>query len=681
MRILEMTATFGKLEHETLPLEPGLSVIQAPNEWGKSTWCAFLCAMLYGLDTRAKSTKGALADKERYAPWSGSPMEGRLEVQWQGRNITIERRTRGRVPLGEFRAYETDSGIPVPELTAANCGEWLTGAEQSVFRRAGFLRLADLPVTQDEALRRRLRDLVTTGDESGETARLEQSLRELRNRCRYNRSGLLPQAEDQRRLLEEKRAELERLTGEREAVTRHLAELEEEQKALENHLAALTYAEAGRVEALRREAQDALELAAARRETLERLAPDGAGARRKLDELQALREEWRVLRLERERLQKRGPTPPAFGAASPGRKLEQDIARYERLKPLPLLAGIAALTAWMAGVALLVWGKWLWGGIAVGLGALALAGALLSLVSCKGMERDYGSREPEQWRREQENCLRAQRLEERSRLLRQRGEALWGERSPEEAEADWRQDLELSRDLEEARREEARCRAHLEALGEVREAQAPESEDSLTLTREETEAALEDILREQHRLQNLLGQYQGRMETLGDPGRLETELERVNGRIRTLEDTYAALNVALDTLNRAQQELQRRFAPRITHRAGELLTALTGGRYDRLSWGEDFSLTAGALGEDTQRSVLWRSDGTADQLYLALRLAVAEELTSEAPLILDDALVRFDETRLEAALRLLREEAEHRQVILFTCQSREKEMLARMQRG
>ena len=179
-----MTATFGKLEHETLTLEPGLTVVEAPNEWGKSTWCAFLCAMLYGLDTRAKSTKGALADKERYAPWSGSPMEGRLEVQWQGRNITVERRTRGRVPLGEFRAYETDSGIPVPELTAANCGERLTGAEQSVFRRAGFIRLADLPVTQDETLRRRLRELVTTGDESGETACLEQSLRELRNRCR-----------------------------------------------------------------------------------------------------------------------------------------------------------------------------------------------------------------------------------------------------------------------------------------------------------------------------------------------------------------------------------------------------------------------------------------------------------------------------------------------------------------
>ena len=37
MRIYETTATFGKLEHETLKLQPGMNIIHAPNEWGKST--------------------------------------------------------------------------------------------------------------------------------------------------------------------------------------------------------------------------------------------------------------------------------------------------------------------------------------------------------------------------------------------------------------------------------------------------------------------------------------------------------------------------------------------------------------------------------------------------------------------------------------------------------------------
>ena len=65
MKILSMTATFGCLDGETLTLSDGLTVLHRPNESGKSTWCAFLVAMLYGIETRSHTTKSALADKER----------------------------------------------------------------------------------------------------------------------------------------------------------------------------------------------------------------------------------------------------------------------------------------------------------------------------------------------------------------------------------------------------------------------------------------------------------------------------------------------------------------------------------------------------------------------------------------------------------------------------------------
>ena len=97
---------------------------------------------------------------------------------------------------------------------------------------------------------------------------------------------------------------------------------------------------------------------------------------------------------------------------------------------------------------------------------------------------------------------------------------------------------------------------------------------------------------------------------------------------------------------------------------------LTGGRYDRLTFTQDLSINAGATDEIALRSAGWRSEGTVDQLYLALRLAVARELTPNAPLILDDALVRFDDTRHSTAMEILQEEAGSKQVIFFTCQSR-----------
>ena len=261
MKIYSMTATFGKLEHETLTLKPGLNVIEAPNEWGKSTWCAFLVNMLYGLDTRAKTTKNTLADKDRYAPWSGSPMAGRIDLNWNGKDITIERRTRGRLVFGEFLAYETATGLEIPELNGANCGSILLGVERSVFTRAGFLKLTDLPVTQDEALRRRLNNLVTTGDESGAGDKLQQALKDLKNKCRYNRSGLLPQAEAQRDYLTNQINELSDLQQQSETLRQRQKELEDRIDLLENHRIALRYAksraDAQKVEQASREQQEA----------------------------------------------------------------------------------------------------------------------------------------------------------------------------------------------------------------------------------------------------------------------------------------------------------------------------------------------------------------------------------------------------------------------------------------
>ena len=195
--------------------------------------------------------------------------------------------------------------------------------------------------------------------------------------------------------------------------------------------------------------------------------------------------------------------------------------------------------------------------------------------------------------------------------------------------------------------------------------------DQLTQSEGETARLLAECSAEQQRLHSRLGQYQGRMETLGDKDAMVKQRDRQVRRIAKLEDTYAALTIAQETLANARAELQRRFAPRITKRAQALLAQMTGGRYNGLTMGQDFSLQARAGEEDTLHDAIWRSDGTMDQLYLALRLAVAEELTPNAPLILDDALVRFDDRRMKAAVGILKDMSKDRQVICFTCQGRE----------
>lgn len=705
MRIYKMTATFGKLEHETLELKPGLNIITAPNEWGKSTWCAFLVAMLYGLDTRAKTTKNALADKERYAPWSGAPMAGRIDLNWKGRDITIERRTKRRIPLGEFQAYETASGLPVAELTAANCGQMLLGVEQTVFRRAGFIKHADLPVTQDEALRRRLNALVTTGDDSGAADRLAASLKDLKNRCRYNRSGLLPQAEAERDALEEKITELESLDTQCKKLRMRLDEVKDWLRQLHNHQQALAYAKMEADAARVAQARDAMEQTEQELRTLEGACaklPPREEADLKTRELKAFREQWNDIQMEvrtapAEPQQPQLPNPFTGLSAQAAREMvHSDAKTYTAITSTktPNVLIFVGLFGLLAAGGLIYLMAYVFAAVAGLAGLAAFAWGIYEKISMKKQTRalleKYGDGDWQHWGdpiAEYEQKLEVYKdalkeyqdinsdLEVRLMVLRKKKESLCGLQEPDELLEFWQQTLAQWDAYYNARREALRAKSHFETLSAmVKPVEKPTMEDNLTHSETDTARLLSDCQVEQQRLQNRLGQYQGRMEVLGDRDEMLRQLKRINERIVKLEDTYAALLIAQETLTAARAELQRRFAPRITQRAQKLLSRMTGGRYHSLTMSEDFSLQAGAGEEDTVHDAMWRSDGTVDQLYLALRLAVAEELTPEAPLILDDALVRFDDKRMKAAVGILKEMAKDKQVICFTCQGREADV-------
>ena len=575
-----MTATFGKLEHETLTLQEGLNILHAPNEWGKSTWCAFMVAMLYGIDTRQQTTKSALADKERYAPWSGSPMSGRMDILWNGRKITLERTSKPRAPFGAFRAYETESGLAVAELTAANCGEVLLGMEKDVFLRSGFLRLADLPLGSSEALRRRLNALVTTGDESGDAAMLEQKLNKLINEIFANRSkGLLPQVRGQLDSINDQLRQIDGLNSRHTALEQRLQVLAQAQTQLEQQ------------QQLREQQQEALSQAQAA--------------------LQQLPAEPQL------------PASPLPGCADPAAALsqvqQQRILLEARLakKPIPLWVWLAVLAA-----------------AAVGLYFLHPAAALCAALPLPFL---IAARHKYRAAKKELESLRAFPEAEVASYCTQ-CEDILHRRKAWQAQHDM-----LTRQVEALRTSlPAPC---AQALAQNRQ--------------------------EQQQLQLQLGACQGQLAMLGQPDALLVQRDKLYARCRELEQTLRAITLARETLAKATAQLQNRFAPRINKRAQALFSRMTDGRYDRLTLTDSLCVETATQTDDILRSPLWRSDGTTDQLYLAVRLAVSAELAPNAPFILDDALVRFDDTRLRSALALLQEEAKARQILLFTCQSRE----------
>ena len=716
MRIYSMTATFGKLEHQVLTLTPGLNIIEAPNEWGKSTWCAFLTAMLYGIDTRSKSSRYQLADKDRFVPWSGAPMEGRMDIHWQGRDVTIQRSTKGRIPLGEFRAYETHTGLSIPELTAENCGQQLLGVEKDVFTRSGFLRFTDLPVTEDEQLRSRLNALVTTGDESGNAELLERKLKELKNRCRYNKSGLIPQLRLQKEAAEQKLEEFEALDRQIGQLQQQIEDRQQQIRLLENHRCALRYRTAREHSALLQEALCAKEDAQRHMENLQAQAevvPSRETAAQNIQQLTRIQEELDTVALEEQMLPSAADMPQlpkgfegctARQAVMQARKHRDEInALRPRGKLLMSITMILGAFLLLYSVFLLVFDQPLWFAICAGMGAVyLLVAALIQLRSKKRrslyrkrqaeLTNLYGCDDPQQWVDIAEqytaaweayaasgdgNVERRAELYRRREMLVARSTVLTRGKGLGSALEYWYDILSLWDQYADARNSYLQARKQFENLQTLcTDAPAPTQEDGLSYTDDETVRLLAGHSQELHRLLSKLGQYRGYADSLGSREALEEENTSLERRLQELEKTYAALELALSSLEQARAQLQRRFAPRISRSAQEIMSRLTGGRYDRLMMAEDFSLHAGAQNEDTLRSRHWRSDGTVDQLYLALRLAVARELLPDAPLVLDDAMVRFDNVRLKAALEILTLEAKTRQVILFTCHGRERELLA-----
>ena len=220
MDILHLTGTFGRLDHSELSLSPGLNVLYAPNETGKSTWGAFIRTMLYGLSTRER---GPLADKNRYAPWTGAPMQGRMDLTTHGDACTLLRETRRAAsPLGEFSCTYTGTGTPVPGITGQNAGEVLLGVPREVFERSAFIGQNALAVDQDAELERRIAALITTGEEDTSYTESYDRLKKQLNRRKHNKTGLIPalerEADQLRAALAELVDSLKRLEAENEGV-------------------------------------------------------------------------------------------------------------------------------------------------------------------------------------------------------------------------------------------------------------------------------------------------------------------------------------------------------------------------------------------------------------------------------------------------------------------------------
>ena len=728
MKIKTMTATFGKLQGERLTLEPGLNVITAPNEGGKSTWCAFLKAMFYGIDTRDRDRKGHLADKNRYQPWSGAPMEGEITLEWQGQDIAIRRGPRGNVPFGSFSAVYTGTEEPVPCLTADTCGQMLLGVGREVYERSAFIgQSGTLAIRSAPELEARIAALVSSGEEDVSYSQVERQLKEWLNRRKVNKSvGRIPQ-------LEEEQAELARSAGELSQLNDQLNQLEGERaqaarkhafctrqlalhKAIAQRKLDLQYTQARTDEAQAQAQLNALLSEQARfgpipsRDALKRAQGELAFLKALEPEIRQGQEELALAQqaLERARQAAQDDHFPGMTGEEAVRKGERDsesyrsgMAKKAASKRNCILLQAAGL---LAGAALAIFGPFWWlGPIAYVLYAAASAlvftnGTKAARQAAKILER-YGVDDVEEIAalagNYQQRMAAADQAAQQVRMiqggLKDRQARLENSRqelfrfvhtfAPEVKEL-FGVSAALSRALNLGERETL-ARSKLE--GAQRLTQALQAQGGRELTEEtplsQPTLSLEQAAQETGRLQvelerldRALNQARGKQQALGDPAILSARLEQVEEELERRRREYQAISIAMETLQQANAQLQQRFSPQLNRAAGALLKRLTGGKYHALSLDKELEASASGERDVLPHSALYLSKGTVDQIYLAVRLAVCDLCFPDAPLVLDEALAAFDDVRAKRALELLQELAEQRQILLFSCHNRESQL-------
>ena len=675
--------------------------------------------MLYGIDSRQRDKAGFIAEKNRYAPWSGVPMSGQLECSSGDMQITLMRETRrANAPMGHFTAQYTGTADTVPNFTGQNCGEELLGVPREVYERSAFIRQAGLGISANAELERRIVSLITTGDEGTSYTEACAALKKQLNRRRHNKTGELPAAEAELAEIRQQLVNLQHLKQDGlQAQREHDALLTRIENTREQLVLRRQY-DVGRRYAALAEATEQAQAAQKQAENLrqeleaDRTPENDAIARLRgaIVNLETTRKALDKARDQRDEASKDLLRAEAAVSSSPfaGLTPEQAEKLPLNLNPKPRFplwaAALSALAGTAVGFGIFAVSQNLFSAIGGGCGLFGIAALAIGLLTGRKQRRWEALAAELRQQREQEladflplyQALTA--AQEESDKKSAAAEALYHSLSSNEQGIllEVRRFAPAAYDIPAADAALRECAVRRKALSSADETlrQAKIRQDILaqqlqdlqppTFTPQEPPAQAEaELEQELARLQEQLAvcasvvhRLSGQISAGGDPDMLAARADELEATISTLNAEYDAIALAMSTLDSANTALQNRFSPTLGRRAAEIFRELTDGRYSGVVMDRSFHLSAEPAGDTVYRDAQLLSAGAADQLYLAVRLAICElVLPSDAPppLVLDDALANYDDVRCAAALKWLRKEAEHRQILLFTCHSREAE--------
>ncbi|MBP2025014.1 ATP-binding protein [Peptoniphilus stercorisuis] len=134
-------------------------------------------------------------------------------------------------------------------------------------------------------------------------------------------------------------------------------------------------------------------------------------------------------------------------------------------------------------------------------------------------------------------------------------------------------------------------------------------------------------------------------------------------------------NKALNSILKLQSKNRDNILPTLVSNMNEIISKITNDKYNSLIIDDEFNIKVKDNNINSYVELSSLSSGTIDQVYLAFRMSVLNTFIKDAPIVLDDHFLQYDDLRLKSTLKYLNDLSKEKQIIIFSATFREKNIL------
>lgn len=684
---------YGNIENKDINLEEGINIIHGANESGKSTLLNYIISIFYGI-SRNKDGK-ALSDYEKYKPWNSNEFSGRISYKLEdGEKYEIFRDFNKKNPKIYPKIYNDKlEDISDRFETDKKDGSKFFIEQMGIDKQ---MYLSTVVSTQEEVrldeknqnmLIQKIANLAGTGEDNVSYKKALIKLQEkIRDEIGTNKTSQKPVNRIEKEIVEinNKIVETEKyrnrkyeIDAEKEQILSELKELEQQKQILQ-------------------ELQNSMK---SEEETKNRLEIREKNRKDNIAKINELTNQKNTINAESERVQsaKNHLQDIIKGHKENIEKLNSEIEKIanekeetqEKEKPSISFIVITAVLAIALICSIILIKNYIVSGI---LGVAIIANIVFYVINKnkqkvnKAKLREKINQEKQYKREKLENQkqqiianvnttekeLEKQEEEEKqvnSELSMLKGQIILLEKNNEKITEEIEQDNKAIKEESNKNKQQI-----------IEKYKDKNINDLLYINDYQNYISKieETINNNRIRIKGLEIEYNTIVPQLDEMVVLEEKREADKEKLAELREKESIINIAIENLMDAYEEMKTTITPKFTKNLSESIQKISSNKYNKVTINdENGMIIENNRGEYVEAIKL--STGTIDQLYLALRLSMIDELSKEnLPIILDESFAYSDNNRLKNMLQYLTSDLNNHQTIIFTCTDREQKMLEAM---